>query len=212
MTLSQTLADELRHRRVVAVLRADSAAAAAAAGRALAAGGVSALEVAFTTPDAPAAVRSLARDPDLLVGAGTVLSADQARAAVAAGAAYLVAPNFDPAVADAADALAVPLLAGVLTPTEVARAAGRCPLLKLFPASLGGPAYLRALRGPFPNLAFVPTGGVTAENATEWLAAGALAVGAGGDLCPADAIDAGDAGELSRRAAAYAAAVSGVPA
>lgn len=206
------LIEELRRRRVVAVLRAGSATAAADAGRAVAAGGVTALEVAFTTPDAPAAIRALAADEDLVVGAGTVLTEAQARAAVAAGARYLVAPNFDPVVADVAGELGVALLPGVFTATEVAHAAGRCPALKLFPASAGGPAYLRALLGPFPDLAIVPTGGVTAENAGEWFAAGALAVGAGTDLCPAEAVARGDLDRLRRRAAEYASAVMGVAA
>lgn len=204
------IAEELRRRGIVAVIRGSRAEAAAAAGRALADGGITAVEVTFTVPGACEAVAELAAAPELLVGAGTVLTPEQAREAVAAGARYLVAPNLDPAVVDAADALGVPLLPGVLTPTEVAAAMPRCPVLKVFPASFGGPAYLRALRGPFPGLNAVPTGGVSAENLGEWLAAGALAVGAGGDLCPPSAVDAGDLDAIRARARAYARALAQV--
>ena len=93
---------------------------------------------------------------------------------------------------------------GVLTPTEVAAALRRHPLVKLFPAGLGGPGLLRALRGPFPDLRAIPTGGVTADNLGEWLAAGAVAVGAGSDLCPPELADARDAAEIWRRAERYA--------
>ena len=119
----------------------------------------------------------------------------------------MVSPNLDELVLDAAESRGVPALPGVLTPTEVARAARRCSLVKLFPASLGGPALLAALREPFPGLGFVPTGGVTAGGIGDWLRVGAAAVGAGGDLCPREAIDAGDVERCARRrgyAAAFA--------
>jgi 2-dehydro-3-deoxyphosphogluconate aldolase/(4S)-4-hydroxy-2-oxoglutarate aldolase len=199
--------DELRSalavRGVVAVLRARSAERAVEAGWALAAGGIRALEVTFTVPDAPAAIESLAAARDVLVGAGTVVTAAQAAAAVEAGARFIVSPHFDEEVLDAARALGVPAMPGVLTPTEVAKAARRCSVVKLFPASLGGPTLLTALRGPFPALAVVPTGGVTAANLRDWLAAGALAVGAGTDLCPPEAVERGDGRALEARAACY---------
>ncbi len=206
----EQLRAELAARGVVAVLRAGSAERAVAAARALAAGGVTAVEVTFTVPDAPGAIAELAADESLLVGAGTVLTADQADAAVRAGARFLVSPGLDDQVLDAAERLGVPALPGVFTPTEVARAARRCSLMKLFPASLGGPTLLAALRGPFPDLAFVPTGGVSASTVGEWLAAGAIAVGASGDLCPPDAIEARDTGLLQERAERYVAAVAAV--
>ena len=201
---------ELAERGIVAVLRADSAERAVAAARALAQGGVTAIEVTFSVPEAPSAIAELATDESLLVGAGTVLSADQVDAAVHAGARFLVSPNLDEQVLDAAERRGVPALPGVLTPTEVARAARRCSVMKLFPASLGGPALLAALREPFPGLAFVPTGGVTAAGIGDWLRAGAVAVGAGGDLCPREAIEAGDAEQLRARARRYAAAFAEV--
>lgn len=201
---------ELGERGIVAVLRAGSAQHAVAAARALADGGVTAIEVTFTVPDAPAAIAELAGDESLLLGAGTVLSADQVNAAVDAGARFVVSPNLDEQVLDAAQSRAVPALPGVLTPTEVARAARRCSLVKLFPASVGGPALLAALKEPFPGVGFVPTGGVTAEGVGDWLRAGAVAVGAGGDLCPREAIEAGDAELLRERAMRYSAAFAEV--
>jgi 2-dehydro-3-deoxyphosphogluconate aldolase / (4S)-4-hydroxy-2-oxoglutarate aldolase len=202
----EQLRAELAARGVVAVLRAGSAERAIAAARALAAGGVTAVEITFSVPDAPGAIAKLAADESLLVGAGTVLTPDQAEAAVGAGARFLVSPGLDERVLDVAGRLGVPALPGVFTPTEVARAARRCSLMKLFPASLGGPALLAALRGPFPDLAFVPTGGVSASTVGDWLAAGATAVGASGDLCPPEAIEAGDTGLLRERAERYTAA------
>jgi 2-dehydro-3-deoxyphosphogluconate aldolase/(4S)-4-hydroxy-2-oxoglutarate aldolase len=201
------LAEELRDRGVVAVVRGPSARAAVVAARALARGGITAIELTFTVPSAEEAIAELAGEEGLLVGAGTVLDADQARAAVAAGARYLVAPNLDPAVVEAARELGAPLLPGALTPTEVAAAMRVAPVVKLFPAGLGGPAHLGALRGPFPGLRAVPTGGVSADNLADWLDAGALAVGAGSDLCPAEAVAAGDEDALRARAERYAAAL-----
>ena len=199
---------ELAERGILAVLRAGSAGQAVAAGQALAEGSVTAIEVAFTVPDAPLAMARLAADDSLLVGAGTVLTPDQATAAVHAGARFLVSPHLDDRVLDAADELGVPALPGVLTPTEVARATLRCSLVKLFPASMGGPELLTALRGPFPDLAVVPTGGVDSGNLGDWFAAGAIAVGAGADLCPRAAVEAGDAKALRGHAERYVAALA----
>ena len=206
------LVAELERRRVVAVVRCGSADAAVAAAGAIADGGVTAIEVTFTVPGAARAVAQLAGDDRLLVGAGTVLTPDEAHDAVAAGARYLIAPNFDPGVAAAALELGTLLIPGALTPTEVAAARRAHPLVKLFPAGYGGPEYLRALRGPFPDLRAIPTGGVTAENAGAWLAAGAVAVGAGSDLCPAALADAGALAELRSRAERYVSAVQEAPA
>ena len=199
---------ELTDRGILAVLRARSAGRAVVAGQALAKGSVTAIEVTCTVPNAPLAIARLAADDSLLVGAGTVLTPDQAAAAVHAGARFLVSPHLDDRVLDAADELGVPALPGVLTPTEVARATLRCSLVKLFPASMGGPRLLAALRGPFPDLAVVPTGGVDSGNLGDWLAAGAIAVGAGTDLCPPAAVEAGDAEALRGHAKRYVAALA----
>jgi 2-dehydro-3-deoxyphosphogluconate aldolase/(4S)-4-hydroxy-2-oxoglutarate aldolase len=200
-------AAELARRGVVAVVRAPSVAAAVSAGEALEAGGVTAIEVTFTLPDADAAIARLARRDGLLVGAGSVIDAAQVRAAAAAGACYVVSPHLAPEVVDAADALGLLAVPGAFTPTEVVAAAARCRLVKLFPASVGGPGMLRALREPLPELSLVPTGGVTPENLAEWVAAGAVAVGAGTSLCPPAALASGDWAAVERRAGAYRAAL-----
>jgi 2-dehydro-3-deoxyphosphogluconate aldolase/(4S)-4-hydroxy-2-oxoglutarate aldolase len=153
---------------------------------ALAAGGVGVLEVTLDSDGALAAIERLRVAP-LLVGAGTVRSLAEAEAAVAAGAAFLVSPHTDPAIVDWAAQRGVPAMPGAFTPTEVAGAwdAGAAAV-KLFPASVGGPALVRELRGPFADVPFVPSGGVTADNAPAFLAAGALAVGLGSWLTGPD--------------------------
>ncbi|MDW5598507.1 bifunctional 4-hydroxy-2-oxoglutarate aldolase/2-dehydro-3-deoxy-phosphogluconate aldolase [Conexibacter stalactiti] len=208
VTMEQETIDALAARGIVAVMRAPRAEQVVTAARALADGGVTAIEVTYTVPGAAEAIAALASDPRLLVGAGTIETAAQAREAVAAGARYLVSPHrCDDAIAVAQEA-GLPAIPGVYTPTEVAEAARRCRLLKLFPASVGGIELLKALRAPFPALAFMPSGGVTAANLGDWLAAGAVAVGAGGDLVPADAIERGDTAELTRRAREWSAALT----
>ncbi|HWK26429.1 MAG TPA: bifunctional 4-hydroxy-2-oxoglutarate aldolase/2-dehydro-3-deoxy-phosphogluconate aldolase [Solirubrobacter sp.] len=198
----QPLADA----RLIAVVRAPSAADAVSAGHALLAGGVTAVEITYTTPDAAAAIARLRAElPELLVGAGTVISTAQLRESIDAGAAFAVSPHLDPAIAQLAVDAGLAYLPGVLTPTEVAAARAYSPVLKLFPASLGGVGHLKALRGPFPDVQFVPTGGVNPGNVADWFAAGAFAVGAGSDLL-AD----GDPAEITRRARAYVAALGAV--
>jgi 2-dehydro-3-deoxyphosphogluconate aldolase/(4S)-4-hydroxy-2-oxoglutarate aldolase len=194
MTNEQELA-RIRETGIVAVLRAPSADAAVRAVDALVAGGITGIEVTYTTPDAAAAIAEVhARHGDSIhLGAGTVLDAAQAREAVDAGARFLVSPGTQPDLAASMRATGVSVFFGALTPSEVMTAlALGTDAVKLFPASLGGPAYLRSLRGPFPEVPFVPTGGVNADNLSDWFDAGALAVGAGSELCPAGAIRLGD--------------------
>lgn len=196
--------------RIVAVIRAASAKQAVEAVAALAAGGITAVEVALTTPDAAKAIREIrTAHPQLLLGAGTVLSSIDVTVSVGAGAAFVVSPGLVPDVLDAARRAAVLAIPGVLTPTEVQRAVGLAPLLKLFPAGLGGPAFLNALHGPYPEVQFMPTGGVAVGNLAEWFAAGAFAVGAGTDLCPPDALERGDYDAITRRAREYVSALGG---
>ncbi|SDT35322.1 2-keto-3-deoxy-phosphogluconate aldolase [Friedmanniella luteola] len=185
----------LRAATVVAVLRAPTAEAGILATDALVAGGVTGIEITYSTPDAAAVIREVRRrhGDAVHLGAGTVLEPRQAREAVEAGAEFLVSPGTDAELAGAMLGSGVTVLSGALTPSEVMTALRLgVHVVKLFPASLGGPAYLKALRGPFPQVDFVPTGGVNAGNLAEWLAAGAVAVGAGGELCPATAMADGD--------------------
>jgi 2-dehydro-3-deoxyphosphogluconate aldolase/(4S)-4-hydroxy-2-oxoglutarate aldolase len=200
--------DAIAASRIVAVVRADSAQQASDAAAALAEGGITAVEIALTTSDAATAIREIrTTQPKLLVGAGTVLSSYDVTASVKAGAMFVVSPGHSLEVLDAAKHAPLLAIPGVLTPTEVQRAQGLAPLLKLFPAGLGGPELLRALRGPFPDVRFMPTGGVQLGNLAEWFAAGAFAVGAGTDLCPTDALRRGDYGAVTERAREYVAAL-----
>ncbi len=196
--------DAIAASRIVAVIRAASAKQAVDAAGALAAGGIMAVEVALTTPSAATAIREIAAaHPELLVGAGTVLTSIEVSTSVEAGAAFVVSPGLTHDVLVAARREQVLAIPGVLTPTEVQRARDLAPLLKLFPAGLGGSTLLRALRGPFPDVRLMPTGGVTVDNVADWFAAGAFAVGAGTDLCPPDALQRSDYSAITDRAGEY---------
>jgi 2-dehydro-3-deoxyphosphogluconate aldolase/(4S)-4-hydroxy-2-oxoglutarate aldolase len=195
---------------VLAVLRAPSAEQAVLAVDALVAGGVTGVEITFSTPDATEAIAEVARrhGDAIYLGAGTVLTSDQAQQAVAAGATFLVSPGTDEPIVSAMRATGAAVFTGALTPSEV-MAALRLDVhaVKIFPASLGGPAYLKSLRGPFPDVAFMPTGGVNAGNIKDWLAAGAVAVGAGSELCSAAAMAAGRWDQIEASAREFSAAL-----
>lgn len=169
---------------VVAVIRSPSVDAALECTRALVRGGVTGIEITFSTPGAAVAIAAARREhPNALVGAGTVLDRASLDAACDAGASFLVSPHTDEELLEAARARGVPFLAGALTPTEVVRAhrAGAA-CVKLFPGSAVGPSYVKALRGPLPHIPLMPTGGVDEKNLGEWFAAGVVAVGMGGSL------------------------------
>ncbi|MDV6270874.1 bifunctional 4-hydroxy-2-oxoglutarate aldolase/2-dehydro-3-deoxy-phosphogluconate aldolase [Rhodococcus globerulus] len=183
--------DAIRAAGVLAVLRAPSPEAAISAVGALVAGGVTGIEITYSTPDATEVIRELRRThgENITLGAGTVLTAAQADEAVDAGATFLVSPGTEAALASAMLSTGAAVLLGAMTPSEVMEASRLgAHVVKLFPASLGGPSFLKALRGPFPEVPLIPTGGVNAANIGEWVAAGAVAVGAGGDLCSASAM------------------------
>ena len=197
---------DLRRATVVAVLRAPSAAAAVSTVDALVAGDITGIEITYSTPDAAAAIREIrSRHGDAVyLGAGTILGSDQAEESIAAGAQFLVSPGTEPTLTRTMLDTGVTVLSGALTPSEVMAAMSLgVHVVKLFPASLGGPAYLSALRAPFSEVSFCPTGGVNADNLAEWLAAGAVAVGAGGDLCPTGAMIDGDWAVISAKAQRY---------
>ncbi|MDH6553940.1 bifunctional 4-hydroxy-2-oxoglutarate aldolase/2-dehydro-3-deoxy-phosphogluconate aldolase [Streptomyces sp. SAI-041] len=205
MDLRAALAD----RRLVAIVRGGDADAALRTVLALAQEGIDLIEVSLSGADALGVLTRCARElgPDRPIGAGTVLTADDARAARDAGAAFAVTPGLG-AGADTAHELGLPVLAGVMTPTEIITAQARgADALKLFPAAqAGGPAYLKALRAPFPDAAFVPVGGVDLDAGRAYLAAGATAVGVGSPLV-GDAADGGSLSALRERARAFIAAV-----
>lgn len=190
--------------RALAVVRAERIPDPAGLALALAGAGIHLVEFTFTTPGVLAAIAAAAQVPGTTVGAGTVLSAAQAEDAVAAGARFLVTPDLRPKVAAVAGQAGTPLLMGALTPTEISRAVELgAAAVKIFPAGLGGPGYLRALLGPFPALRLVPTGGVNAGNARDFLAAGAFAVGAGTDVVRPDLVEQGEHKAIAERAAEF---------
>ncbi len=152
--------------------------------RAAAAGGLRVIELTLTTPGALEAMRELARDPELCVGAGTVLTTDDAAAVAAAGGRFALSPVYDREVVDEAHRRGLLAIPGSSTPTEILAAhRGGARLVKVFPAgALGGPEYLRRVRGPLPDVPLIPTSGPTAETIGDYVAAGAAAVGVGADV------------------------------
>ena len=200
--------DAIRSDRAVAVIRGERVADPVRLAATLAGAGIRAIEFTFTIPDVLAAIEAVAGS-GALVGAGTVRDERQARDALSAGARFLVSPACVEDVALVAREAEVPVFLGALTPTEVDTAlkAGTSAV-KLFPAGIGGPGYLRDLRGPFPDAAFVPSGGVTVENARAFLEAGAIAVYAGSRLAPPELVATGEHEEIGRRAHAFVAALS----
>ena len=196
---------------VLAVLRAPSPEVALEASEAIIRGGVTGIEVTFSTPDAPAVIRELiARHGEsAYIGAGTVTNPEQAALAADAGAEFLVSPGTLPALTRAMLDTGRVVMTGAMTPTEVMGALELgVDVVKIFPASLGGPSYLGALRGPFPDAPLMPTGGVTPENVSDWFRAGAVAVGAGGDLANGASLAASDWADIEQRSARFAAALA----
>lgn len=190
--------ERIRELGLLAVVRGESRKAALEVTEALIEGGVLGIEITFTTPEAHLVIKDLNEEygDRILLGAGTVTEPGQVESSVAAGATFLVSPGCDPDLLPLMLKTGLTVMPGVLTPSEVmvARRLG-AEAIKLFPGSSGGPPYLKALRGPFPDVAFLPTGGVSLENVAEWFAAGAFAVGAGGALAP-PSLEGRDYGEL----------------
>ncbi|MFI6846784.1 bifunctional 4-hydroxy-2-oxoglutarate aldolase/2-dehydro-3-deoxy-phosphogluconate aldolase [Kitasatospora sp. NBC_00085] len=188
---------------VIAVVRAPRIPDAVALCAALAEGGINLTEFTYTTPNVTEHLRHAARE-GWRVGVGTVLTVEQAEGALAADAAFLVTPGLRPDVAQRAHAARVPVVLGALTPTEVAQAVELgAAAVKIYPARAFGPGYFRDLRGPYPDVPLVASGGVNAGNAAEFLAQGALAVCAGTDVVAPDVVAAGDWAEITRRAKAF---------
>ena len=192
---------------IVPVIRAESADTAVKIVEALVAGGIRTLEITMTVPDAIGAIRTVAErfGRDVLLGAGTVTSRALAEGSIDAGAEFLVTPCVVPDVIAVARERGVAVLPGAMTPTEVfaAWSAGG-DIIKIFPASnVGGASYLKALKGPFPQITLCPTGGVNLQTIGDFVKAGASAVGVGGELVSKAAIDRGDFDEITRLASEY---------
>jgi 2-dehydro-3-deoxyphosphogluconate aldolase / (4S)-4-hydroxy-2-oxoglutarate aldolase len=193
----------IRKLGLVLVVRAESAEQAIPGIHAVVDGGLRCVEITFSVPNAPAVIETVKKafGDDLLLGAGTVLTTNQADDAISAGAEFLVAPNTDPAVIREAKRMGVPIMPGAFTPTEIVNAHNLgADVVKIFPASAVTPAYLAALRAPLPHIKMMPTGGISEKNAAEWLNAGAFALGAGGSLFDAKLLKAKAYGEMTERA------------
>jgi 2-dehydro-3-deoxyphosphogluconate aldolase / (4S)-4-hydroxy-2-oxoglutarate aldolase len=188
--------------RLVAVLRVPTAELVEPAVDALVAGQLRAVELTFTTPGVAAELDAARRrHPGILLGAGTIRRPEEAAAAANAGADFLVMPHLDADLLGACLATGLPSLPGVFTASELGAALGAgAEVVKLFPAGTGGPGHMRALLGPFPGVPVVPTGGIGLDDVAVWLAAGALAVGVGGELCSTELIETGRFDELAQRA------------
>jgi len=205
MTKHDVLA-ELKRIGLVPVLRAESEEQAMALAVAIADGGVTCLEVTMTVPGAVNVIARLAKErPEILLGAGTVLDVEAAKACLDAGAQFIVSPAFDEQTVAHCRKQEIAVLPGALTPTEVIRAwnAG-ADVVKIFPASaMGGAKYLKSLKAPLPQIEMIPTGGVSLATAVEFLEAGAFALGVGADLVDTGAIKAGHPETVTEHARKY---------
>ena len=205
--MPEATAQILERVALIPVLRARNSAQAHAVVQAMLAGGVTVVEVTMTVPGAVELLAELKREygTQLLLGSGTVTTAEQAQATIEAGAEFVVSPSFHPAVVAKTRALGKLSIPGSLTPTEVITAweAG-ADYVKIFPCSaMGGASYLKSLLAPFPHLMLIPTGGVTLQTADTFLKAGARALGVGSDLVNLAAVDAGNPEVITETARAY---------
>lgn len=189
---------------IIPVVRAATVDDATRAAEAIRAGGIPILEITMTVPNAISVIRNVAQQygNSVLIGAGTVTTAEQAELCIRAGAEFLVSPGLSLPVLSVAEASAKLAIPGALTPTELMHAQDNgARLIKIFPCgNVGGPKYLQSLRGPFPDSCLIPTGGVNASNAAEFIAAGAFALGIGSDLVNAAALRDGNLNRITQAA------------
>lgn len=200
----QDVLARIREVGIVPVIRAESPDEAAAAIEAIRAGGIPVLEITLTVPRAIRLIEDVAQrfGQDALVGAGTVLDAETARACILAGARFVVSPALDLDTIACCRRYGVPVFPGALTPTEVVRAwqAG-ADMVKVFPCgNVGGASYIKSLKAPLPQIELVPTGGVNLQTAADFIKAGASALGVGADLVDLKALRAGNAALITERA------------
>jgi 2-dehydro-3-deoxyphosphogluconate aldolase/(4S)-4-hydroxy-2-oxoglutarate aldolase len=195
----------LRESGVVAVIRTENPTDLAAVSKALAAGGVRFVEITMTVPGALEIIRDAAaelRGQGVFIGAGTVFDAGTARAAILAGAQFVVGPAFDPAVVRLCNSYGIAVMPGALTPREIFRAwKGGADAVKVFPADIGGPGYLKTIREPLPQVELLPTKGIDFDTAAAYIRAGAIAVGSGSCLVNQQLIAAKDYARIEANAA-----------
>ncbi len=210
MSKQETL-QRIKELGLLAVIRGPSKELTLEMVAALVAGGVTGIEITYTTPNAAEVVAALAQrfGDQIVLGMGTLTQPAQAAEAAQAGAQFLVSPHTEATLAQAMVATGLPVMMGAFTPSEVmASVQLGSDVVKLFPGSLGGPAYMKALKGPFPNIPMMPTGGVDIDNIADWFAAGAVAVGAGSQLCPKNLAVAGKFDEITAIARSFVTAVA----
>jgi len=191
---------------LLAVIRGPSAELTVKMVEALVAGGVLGIEITYSTPNAEDVVRTLSKmlGNGIVLGMGTLTKPEQALSAREAGANFIVSPVCESNLVKSMVESGLLTMAGALTPTEVLHAYNLgADVIKIFPGSLGGPAYLKALKGPFPYIPMMPTGGVSANNVAEWFSTGVVAVGAGSELCPPQLAKEGKFDEITKRAAEF---------
>ena len=180
---------------IVPVIRASTARNALMAVDALYKGGISVAEITLTVPGAEKVIESLRKSfgAELLVGAGTVVDVEGAQRCLDAGAQFIISPGFDAATVEFVKSQEIVMIAAALTPTEIMAAwKSGADLIKVFPCNaVGGPTYIKSLKGPFPEIPLIPTGGVNLETAADFIGAGSAALGVGSELVPASALDSG---------------------
>ncbi len=208
----QAVRDRILQIGIVPVVRASSSNEARMAAECVCEGGIPVVEITMTVPGAIEVIRELAKhaSSEFLVGAGTVLNAETAQRCLDAGAQFLVSPGFNPATVALAARERVLIMAGALTPTEVITAweAG-ADFVKVFPCGqVGGAKYIKALKGPFPGIPMIPTGGVNLQTAAEFLEAGAAALGVGGELVHPQGLKSGNRELIVENARKFAAVVA----
>lgn len=198
--------EKIKEIGLLSVIRGPSAELTVKMVEALVAGGVLGIEITYSTPNAEEVVRTLSRKfgTSIVLGMGTLTKPEQAISAKEAGANYLVTPICEPVLVKGLVSSGLLTMAGALTPTEVYQAYTLgSDVVKIFPGSLGGPSYIKALKGPFPYIPMMPTGGVNAGNIAEWFSIGVVAVGAGSELCPPQLAKEGKFDEITKRAAEF---------
>jgi 2-dehydro-3-deoxyphosphogluconate aldolase / (4S)-4-hydroxy-2-oxoglutarate aldolase len=191
---------------VVAIMRAKSSDQLLAAAEAVLAGGVNAIEVTMTTPGAMEVIKQATAQlgDEVLFGVGSVLDPETARAAILAGAKFVVCPTLNIGTIEVCKRYSIPIFPGAYTPTEILTAweAG-ASVVKVFPSSVGGPDYIKAVKAPLPQIRLAAVGGVTIENTVDFFRAGVVAVGVGGELVNQKLLDTGDFAEITRRARCF---------
>lgn len=198
--------EKIKELGLVAVIRGPSPELTVKMVKALVAGGVFGIEITYSTPNAEDVVRTLSKNfgSRIVLGMGTLTKPEQVLSAIAAGACFLVSPVCEGNLVKGLVASGLLTMAGALTPTEVLQAYNLgVDVVKIFPGSLGGPAYIKALKGPFPYIPMMPTGGVNAGNVAEWFSTGVVAVGAGSELCPPQLAKDGKFDEITKRASEF---------